>query len=129
MFRGYLINRLYLQKINLKRPLSRGSRFKIYFRLEYQRYRGSRQNFHEILFSKDRILIKPNHFITWQIHHHIIMFKKSNNLNSNVNAKIRLRKLNNSYQEYDLKQELSLVPIFLFFVIFCDFRETKYISR
>ena len=34
MFRDYLINRLYLQEINLKRPLSRGGRFKTYFRLE-----------------------------------------------------------------------------------------------
>ena len=50
--RDYLINRLHLQKINLKRPLSRGSHFKIYFRLECQGNRGSRQNFHEILFSK-----------------------------------------------------------------------------
>ena len=34
MFLDYLINRLYLQRINLKRPLSRGSHFKIYFRLK-----------------------------------------------------------------------------------------------
>ena len=62
MFRDYLVNRLYLQRINLKRPLSRGSRFKIYFRLECQKNRGSRQNFHEIpFFFRDRILIRPDH--------------------------------------------------------------------
>ena len=52
MFRDYLVNRLYLQKINLKRPLSRGSRFKIYFRLERWGNRGSRRNFHGIPFPK-----------------------------------------------------------------------------
>ena len=36
MFRDYLINHLYLQEINLKRPLSRGDRFKTYFRLEHR---------------------------------------------------------------------------------------------
>ena len=54
----------YLQKINLKRPLSRGSRFKIYFRLECRGNRGSRQNFHGIPFFKDRVLINPDHFVT-----------------------------------------------------------------
>ena len=52
VFRDYLINHLYLQRINLKRPLSRGSHFEIYFRLECRRNWGSRQNFHGILFSK-----------------------------------------------------------------------------
>ena len=42
----------YLTKITLKKPLSRGSRFKIYFRLERRGNYGSRQNFHEIPFSK-----------------------------------------------------------------------------
>ena len=42
----------YLTKITLKKPLSRGSRFKIYFRLERRKNRGSRLNFHGILFSK-----------------------------------------------------------------------------
>ena len=42
----------YLTKITLKKPLSRGSRFKIYFRLERRENRGSRLNFHEIPFSK-----------------------------------------------------------------------------
>ena len=42
----------YLTKIILKKPLSRGSRFKIYFRLERQGNRGSRLNFHGIPFSK-----------------------------------------------------------------------------
>ena len=60
MFRDYLVNRLYLQKINLKRPLSGGSRFKIYFRPECRENRGSRQNFYEIPFFKDHILIKPD---------------------------------------------------------------------
>ena len=67
MFRDYLINRLYLQIVNLKRPISRGSRFKIYFRLKCQRNRGSRQNFHEIPFSKNRILINPGHFVTYPL--------------------------------------------------------------
>ena len=61
MFRDYFINRLYLQKVNLKKPLSRGSRIKIYFRLECRENRGLRQNFHGIFFSKDRVLIKPDH--------------------------------------------------------------------
>ena len=61
MFRDYLVNRLYSQKINLKKSLSRGSRFKIYFSLKCQGNRGSRQNFHKILFSKDRVLIKSDH--------------------------------------------------------------------
>ena len=61
MFWGYLVNRLYLQKINLKWPLSRGNRFKIYYCLECGRNRGSSQNFYEIPFSKDRILIKLDH--------------------------------------------------------------------
>ena len=63
MFRDYLINRLHLQKINLKRPLSRGSRFKIYFRLEGQGNRGSRQNFHGVPFSRDCKTITPSHMI------------------------------------------------------------------
>ena len=42
----------YLTKITLKKPLSRGSRFKIHFRLERRGNRGSRLNFHEIPFSK-----------------------------------------------------------------------------
>ena len=52
-------------KINLKGPLSRDSRFKIYFRLEYWGNRGSRQNFHKIPFSKDCILINPDHFVSY----------------------------------------------------------------
>ena len=42
----------YLTKITLKKPLSRGSRFKIYFRLERRGNRESRLNFHGIPFSK-----------------------------------------------------------------------------
>ena len=42
----------YLTKITLKKPLSRGSRFKIYFYLECRGNRGSRHNFHGIPFSK-----------------------------------------------------------------------------
>ena len=38
----------YLTKITLKKPLSRGSCFKIYFRLERRGNRGSRLNFHGI---------------------------------------------------------------------------------
>ena len=64
---GLLVNRFYLQRINLKRPLSRGSRFKIYFRLKCRGNRGSRQNFHGVPFSKDRILINPDHFVTYHL--------------------------------------------------------------
>ena len=67
MSRDYLVNRLCLQKINLKKSLSRDSRFKIYFRLECRKNQGSRQNFHGIPFSKDRILIKPDHFVTYHL--------------------------------------------------------------
>ena len=42
----------YLTKITLKKPLSRGSRFKVYFRLKRQGNRGSRLNFHRIPSSK-----------------------------------------------------------------------------
>ena len=42
----------YLTKVTLEKPLSRGSRFKIYFRLECRGNRGSRHNFHGIPFSK-----------------------------------------------------------------------------
>ena len=63
MFRDYLINRLYLQKIKLKGPLSRGSHFNIYFHLECQVNQRSRRNFHEISFYKDRVLINPDHII------------------------------------------------------------------
>ena len=42
----------YLTKITLEKPLSRGSRFKIYFHLERRGNYGPRQNFHEIPFSK-----------------------------------------------------------------------------
>ena len=42
----------YLTNITLKKLLSRGSRFKIYFRLERRGNRGSRLNFYGIPFSK-----------------------------------------------------------------------------
>ena len=42
----------HLTKITLKKPLSRGSRFKIYFCSERRGNRGSRLNFHGIPFSK-----------------------------------------------------------------------------
>ena len=42
----------YLTKIILKKPLSRGSRFKIYFHSERRGNRGSRLNFHGIPFPK-----------------------------------------------------------------------------
>ena len=42
----------YLTKITLKKPLSRGSHFKIYFCSERRENRGSRLNFHGIPFSK-----------------------------------------------------------------------------
>ena len=50
-------------KIKLKRPLSRGSHFKIYFRLECRKNRGSHQNFHGVFFSKDLVLINSDHII------------------------------------------------------------------
>ena len=46
MFRNYLVNRLYLQKINLKKPLSRGSHFKGHFDLKFRGNRRSSQDFH-----------------------------------------------------------------------------------
>ena len=52
-------------KIKLKWPLSRGSHFNIYFRLERRENRGSRQNFHEILFFKDRVSIDPDHYVSY----------------------------------------------------------------
>ena len=48
-------------KIKLKGPLSRDSHFKIYFRSKYRGNRGSCQSFHGIPFSKDRVLINPDH--------------------------------------------------------------------
>ena len=71
MFWDYLVNRLYLQKINLKRPLSRGSCFKIYFHLEYWENRGLCQDFHEIPFFEDRLLINPDHFVILSSHAYI----------------------------------------------------------
>ena len=67
MFRDSLIYRLYLQKINLKKPLSRGNHFKIYFHLERRGNRGLRQNFHGVSFSKDRVLINPDHFVIYHL--------------------------------------------------------------
>ena len=61
-------------KIKLKWPLFRGSHFKIYFYLECRGNRGSCQNFHRIPFSKDRVLINPNHYVTLQIYYdHILI--------------------------------------------------------
>ena len=87
MFWDYLINRLYLQKINLKRPISRDSRFKIYLFLECRRNRGSRQNFHEIIFSKDRILIKPDHIVTYHLLWSYAYLIKTNNLYLSMDAR------------------------------------------
>ena len=80
MFRNYLVNCLYLQKINLKRPLSRGSRFEIYFRLECWGNRGSRQNFHEILFPKDHVLI--NRIISYNTIQRLHAFVKNKQFKS-----------------------------------------------
>ena len=64
MYASGLFSKLSLfTKMKLKGPLSRGSHFKIYFRSEYQGNRGLRQNFHKILFSKDRVLIILNHVV------------------------------------------------------------------
>ena len=54
-------------KIKLKWPLSKGNHFKIYFRLECRRNRGSRQDFHGVFFFEDRILINPDHFVTYRL--------------------------------------------------------------
>ena len=54
-------------KSKLKETLTRGSRFKIYSHLECRGNRGSRQIFHEIPFSKDRILINLDHFVTYHL--------------------------------------------------------------
>ena len=64
VFRDYLINHLYLQRINLKRPLSSGSRFKIYFRLECWGKLRIVPKFSRNFFSKNRVLINPNHYVT-----------------------------------------------------------------
>ena len=69
MFQDYLINRLYLQRINLKRPLSKGNRFKIYFRLECRGNQGSPPRFPRSSFSEDRILINLNHDVTLPIYY------------------------------------------------------------
>ena len=58
-------------KNKIKVTLSKGSHFNIYFRLECQGIRGSRQNFHGISFSKDRVLINPDHYVTLQIYYHL----------------------------------------------------------
>ena len=79
MFRDYLVNRLHLQRINLKRPLSRGNRFKIYFRLECRENRGLRQNFHEIPFLGDCKIITSGHMIiSYLLLTHAIYIKAPN---------------------------------------------------
>ena len=61
----------YLTKITLKKPLSKGSRFTIYFRLERRGNRGSSQNFHGTPFSGDRKIIILSHtIISHLIHMH-----------------------------------------------------------
>ena len=99
MFWDYLIKCLYLQKINLKRPVSRGNHFKIYFRLECRGNRKSRQNFHWIPILKDSMLINSNHSIPLPLYAYI---KRSNNLNLRMNVKNILRKL--TVDCYEAKQ-------------------------
>ena len=72
MFRGYLNKPSYLTKITLKKPLSRGSRFKIYFRLERRGNRGSRLNFHRIPFFQKPRINKPETFRIMPINTHIL---------------------------------------------------------
>ena len=70
--RDYLVNRLFLQKIKLRWPLSKGSHFNIYFRLGCRENRRSCQSFHEIpFFSKTVYLINPDHYVTLQIYYHL----------------------------------------------------------
>ena len=56
---------LFTKKIKLNGPLSRGSHFNIYFRLECWGNRGSYQNFHGIPFFKYSVLINTGHFQRW----------------------------------------------------------------
>ena len=100
MSRDYLVNRLCIQKINLKRPLSRGSRFKIYFHLECRENRGSRQNFHRIPFFKDHLLINPDHFVTLSLHAYV----KIEQFKPKQECQNILRKLINSYRKCDLNK-------------------------
>ena len=50
-------------KVKLKWPLSRGSRFKVHFCLEFQGNRGSSQDFHEVPFLGDCKIIILSHTI------------------------------------------------------------------
>ena len=104
MFRDYLINRLYLQRINLKRPISRGGRFKIYFRLENRKNRGSRQNFHGIPFSKDRVLINRNRYVTLQIYHNRILILKIKQFKTKHGCKNTITKINQFIPKREMKQ-------------------------
>ena len=61
MFRNYLVNRLYLQKINLKKPLSRGSQFKLHFLPGVTGKSRTASKFPCHLFSKGHRLIIPNY--------------------------------------------------------------------
>ena len=84
-------------KINLKKPLFRSSHFEIYFRLECRRNRGSRQNFYETLFSKDRMLIKPDHYVTHKLITITYLSKKNEQFKSYMDIKIQTQKLINLY--------------------------------
>ena len=131
MFRDYLVHCLYLQKINLKRPLSRGSRFKIYFRLECRKNRGSCQNFHEIPFPEDRVLINSNHYITLQIYYDYVLIWKSGNLNESMDVNIRLQKKLAKLVP-KVRLETMIVTYFrfsLFLLFFVNFNEQNTLAN
>ena len=92
----------HLTKIILKKPLSRGSRFKIYFCLERRENRRSRLNFHGIPFFKDRVLIKPKHSVSCHAET-TYSLKDQDNLNMNMQIKMRIHELTNSYPKYEIR--------------------------
>ena len=65
-------------KLNLKRPLSRGSQFKSHLYLRWQGNRGSSQSFHATSFSRDYRSIIPKHeaFNMDEMHSNINTTKK-----------------------------------------------------
>ena len=100
--------------------MSRGSHSNIYFRLECRENRGSRQNFHRILFSKDRVLIKSNHYVTLQIYYHSNLAKIMKfNLSMDVKKKTRISIFHT--QKYDSGRYFLLVLSLFYIYIFCNF--------
>ena len=122
MFRDYLVNRLYLQKIKLKWPLSRDSHFNIYFHLECWRNWASRQDFHRVSFSKNRILIKSDHFVTYYL-----MITYLSNKNKQFTSKHGGKK--HRYEHRLIRTKVrnkttnrACIRLFLFCYFFCGFQ-------